>query len=162
MRHAPWAAVGLLILAGSPAIADDAPCKPGHKWVEVDSYTEVVRYVCKVVPDVKKVRKVNYSTKDDPFCLPNGCLKELPVGCATDAEGCATCKGPYMRKILVKTEVVCEEPTVKCVVERVVERVPCKVKQMVPCGPVTVGSATAVVPQSGPGPLLPAPRQVGK
>lgn len=157
MRHAPWAALGLLTLAGPPVLAGDPPCEPGYKWVEVDSFTEVVRYVCKVVPDVKKVRKVSYSTKDDPFCLPNGCLKELPVGCSADADGCATCKGPYIRKVLVKTEVVCEEPTVKCVVERVVERVPCKIKQMVPCGPVPI----ATVPVA-PAPVLPAPRQVGR
>lgn len=131
MKIATAAAAGLLLtVAGVPLIAGGHPgpkpvkCDPGCEWVLEESFTEVVRLQCKVVPDVKKVRKVSYSTKDDPFCVQK-CGK------------CDVCKGPYTRKILVKTETVIEEPTTKCVVEKFVELVPCKVWKQVPCQPAT-------------------------
>lgn len=140
MRIATWAALGLLLTvvirpltAGTPK---PAACEPGFQWVEEDSFTEVVRFQCKVVPDVKKVKKINYSTKDDPFCVRKG------LSCG-DCEKCLTCQGPHCRKILVKTEVTCEEPTTKCVVEKIVELVPCKVWKKVPCTTTTTLPAPA-------------------
>jgi hypothetical protein len=131
MRHSPAAAAGLL-LAVVGAAAADPPCEPGYRWADQVVYKDVERLVCKVVPDVKKVKKVVYTQKDDPFCRPAhkpGCADPRCGGC------CPDCKGPYTRKILVKTEVTCEEPTTKCVVARVVERVPCTVRVKVPCDP---------------------------
>lgn len=101
-----------LTTAGAALRAGDPPCEPGYRWAEEVRYKEAVRYVCKTVPDVKKVTKTVYSTKDDPFCLPGS--------------------GPHPRKILVKTEVTTEEPTTKRVVEKVVELVPYTVKTKVP------------------------------
>ncbi len=96
-------------------------------------YKEVVREVCKEVPDVKKVTKIVYTTKDAPFCLRAGTpvLAGQQPGCGT----CAGCKGPYPRKVLVKTQITTEEPTTKCVVEKVVELVPYTVKNKAPSGP---------------------------
>ena len=96
------------------------PCEPGYTLVEEIQYQQVVRKVCKMVPDVKKVRKTVYETKEEDFCLskkPN------------------TCGKPQTRKILIKKEIVEEVPTYRQVVESVVEVVPVKVYRKVPCPP---------------------------
>lgn len=105
------------------------PCEPGFKWVEVTEMKEVCRYECRLVPDVKKTSKWVYSCVDDPFCI-----HKTPCHHHQCDGACPTCKGPYCRKQLVKREVVCEEPTTKCVVEKIVDVVPCKVWRKVPCG----------------------------
>ena len=125
------AACALFLAAAGAVVAADPPCEPGYRWAEELRCKDVERLVCKVVPDVKKVKKVVYATKDDPFCLP--AAKPL-LGHQADCD-CAGCRGPFARKILVKTEITCVEPTTKCVVEKVVERVEYRVKVKVPCGP---------------------------
>ena len=121
------------------------PCEPGYRWVEETCSKQVVREVCKLVPKKKQVKKIVYATKENPFCLRKGGWKGFRCGqddCGKDAGGiCPKCKGPYPRKILVKTEITCEEPTMECVIEKVVETVPCTVWRKVPCD-----SAPAKVP----------------
>jgi hypothetical protein len=132
------------LLARHAARADDvrqvrhhAPaCPPGCQVVEETCFREVARDVCKVVPDVVKVKKWVYSCVDEPFCVPGA--GKSPHGLLhhdkCDAT-CPTCTGPYCRKLLVKREVVVKEiPTTKCVVEKVVERVPYTVYHVQPCG----------------------------
>lgn len=102
-------------------------CEPGYQIVEEICYQDVCHKVCRVVPDVKKTTKPVYSCKTEDYCL-----KKCPRLCHC-AEDCPTCDHPRTRKILVKKFVTTECPTYKCVVETVVERVPCKVYRKVPC-----------------------------
>ena len=71
MTFATCAALSLLLAAAAPTPpgCGNEPCEPGYRWVEEDSFVEVERYVCKVVPDVKKVKKIIYTTKENPFCV---------------------------------------------------------------------------------------------
>lgn len=126
------AALGLFFTTVAAGLwAADPPGEPGYVWAEEVRYKEVVRYACREVADVKKVTKVVYTTKDAPFCLRTGAVRsDHQPGCGS----CAACKGPYSRKVLVKTEITTEEPTTKCVVERIVETVPYKVMCKVPVG----------------------------
>lgn len=149
------------------------PCEPGYKYVEETCYKEVCRYVCKLVPDIVKTKKWVYSTKEDPFCIKEstsclGCLFNKgglghglglghshkgcgPEGCAKVE--CPSCNGPHCRLLLVKKEVVCEEPSLKCVVEKVVEVVPYTVCKKVPCTTNAPGSVVPAAPPASPLPL---------
>src|SRR5262245_47201740 len=93
------------------------PCEPGFQWVQVTEMKEVCRDVCKIVPDVKKTTKWVYCSIDDPFCIH----KSGHHGHHDCEPGCPSCHGPHHRKQLVKRQEVCEEPTTKCVVEKIVE-----------------------------------------
>jgi hypothetical protein len=129
----PAACLGLLAAAPLLCASDVTPsqppcCPPGYQIVVEIQYHEVVRKVCKLVPDVKKTKKVVYSTIDEDFCLPRLRL----FGCKEECGSRISCGTPQCRKLLVKKEVVEECPTVKCVVEHVLERIPCKVYRLVP------------------------------
>jgi hypothetical protein len=115
-------------------------------------YQEVVKKVCRQVPDVKKVTRWVYSCKTADFCKP-GCFLHGPGhqdGCG-DCDGhrpCCPC-GPVGCKHLLLKRLVTEEcPTTRCVVECTVERVPCVVYRMVPCG-MPPASGPAPVPADG-------------
>lgn len=123
-------------LRHSPAgdlLPDPVPeCEAGYMLVEEIGTREVVREVCKTVPDVKKVKKWVYSTVPDNFCLQHTPCHGHHGDCC--GEGCRYCEGPYCRNQLAKKLVTQDCPTTKCVVEKVVERVPCTVYRKVPCG----------------------------
>lgn len=123
---------GASLLRGAEHGHDHGPpaCEPGYTVVKEVVYKEVVRKVCREVCDVKKVTKWVYDCKTENFCL-----KQCRPGhkCSED---CASCKGPYQKNLLIKRMVVEEHPTTKCVVEEVVERVPCVVYRKVPCAAV--------------------------
>lgn len=114
-----------------------AACSPCQEIV----YKEVIKKVCRQVPDVKKVTKWVYDCKTEDFCIKqcsgllgkggSGCSSGCSTGCDS---GCpnGTCSGPYQRTLLIKRLVTTEVPTTKCIVEEVVERVPCVVKKA-PC-----------------------------
>jgi hypothetical protein len=85
---------------------------------------ECVVHSCRLVPEVKPIKKTVYEVQEVPYCL-----KKLPPlwtllrhrGCC---ETCEECECPRYRKVLVKKEVVCGEVcTTKCVVEE--HRQPC-------------------------------------
>jgi hypothetical protein len=120
----------LLALAGTAAAQAGDPCptacEPGYTIVEEICYKEVIRKVCKAVPETKK--KTVYSCKEEDFCVPK--CRGLCHGHGGDDCGCAT---PRTRRVLVKKEVTEECPSVKWVVEKVVEVVPYKVYRKVPC-----------------------------
>jgi hypothetical protein len=121
------------------------PCEPGYQWVQVTEIQEVCREVCKIVPDVKKTTKWVYSTVDDPFCLHrSGAHGHGHHG--NCEPGCPSCEGPFCRKQLVKRAVICEEPTTKCVVEKIVEHVPCTVWKKVACAPQPDACPPAATP----------------
>jgi len=101
-------------------------CEPGYQIVEEIEYRQIVRKVCKQVPDVKKVRKTVYEVKEEEHCVSKNHKGDTK---------------PQTRRVLVKKEIVEEVPTYKSVVETVVEVVPVKVYRKVPCPP--------------PGPVLP-------
>ncbi len=129
---------------------DTTGCEPGYMWVEEVCYREVERFECKTVPDVKKHKKTVYSCKEDPFCIKGGSggfsflnLFKRHNDCC---ETCPSCDGPFCRIKLIKKEVVCEEPTTKCVVERVVDKVAYTVRKKVPCGSVPCPTGTHGVP----------------
>lgn len=162
------------------------PCEPGYQWVEEICYKDVERDVCKIVPDVIKHKKIVYTTKDDPFCIPHDGKNPWHAifkrglghghGCNTCKDGacepgkCPSCDGPYCRKQLVKKEIVCEEPTTKCVVEKVVERVQYTVLKKVPCTTIpecsTPGVPTAppahAAPEQVAPPAQPLPKSAPK
>ena len=95
-------------------------CEPGFKLIQETVIEDVERVVCKMVPEFKK--KWVYSWVTDPFCIPNSKHGECP-----------NCAGPYCRKQLVKREVLDPCPHMKCVTERIVEKVAVKVTRKVPC-----------------------------
>jgi hypothetical protein len=95
-------------------------CEPGFKIVEEVVMQDVERFVCKMVPETKK--KWVYSMIDDPFCVQN-----------TRHGDCPECSGPYCRKLLVKRLVDEPCPGMKCITEKIVERVPVTVYRKVPC-----------------------------
>ncbi len=91
------------------------------------SYHDCITHSCRLVPEVKQIKKTVYEVQEVPYCL-----KKCPPlwtlwhakGC--DCEACAECDCVRYRKVLVKREIVCDEIcTSKCVVEERVERVPC-------------------------------------
>jgi hypothetical protein len=94
-------------------------CEPGYQLIEETVIQEVKRTVCKMVPETKK--KWVYSWVDDPFCIQD-----------TRHGECPNCAGPYCRKQLVKTQIDLPCPTMKCVTETIVERVPVTVYRKVP------------------------------
>ena len=96
----------LLVMEGSAPAGDGQEC---------------VTHCCKLVPEVKQIKKTVYEVHEVPYCL-----KKLPPllsllhhrGC--DCEMCAECQCPRYKKVLVKKEAVCKEIcTTKCVVEEV-------------------------------------------
>jgi len=108
-------------------------CEPGYTIVEEICYREVVKKVCRAVPDVQKIRKTVYAVKEEDFCVPKNPGLHLHGKKGCDELPCPECEHPRTRRILVKKEVVEEVHTVKCVVENVVELVPYKVYRKVPC-----------------------------
>lgn len=95
------------------------------------AYHDVITHRCRLVPDKKQIKKTIYDCKEVPFCL-----HKLPPFfshhgrdcCDTCCQPCAECDCPRYKKVLLKKEIVCEEICgTKCVVEEVVERVPCRV-----------------------------------
>lgn len=99
--------------------------------VEETVYQPVVRTYCRMVPEVKKMKKTVYSFKDVPYCLtecPNPFHRRGAGEACTTCEQCARC-----RRVLVKHEVTEEVPGYKCVVETVTEQVPCTIYRRVPC-----------------------------
>ena len=91
---------------------------------------DCVNYSCRLVPEVKQIKKTVYEVQEVPFCV-----KKLPPLCSLfchhdcDCEPCGECQCPRFKRVLVKKEVVCKEIcTSKCVIEE--HRVPCCV-----CGP---------------------------
>jgi hypothetical protein len=127
MKMAALACVGLL-LAIVPAFSADAPplCFPQ----QAPPACECVEHGCKLVPEVKQIKKTVYEVQEVPFCV-----KKLPPICSLfhahncECEVCAECQAPRYKKVLVKKEIICREIcTTKCVVET--HRVPCP-----PCPP---------------------------
>jgi len=120
------------VLARTLTPAAEPPvCEPGYMLVEETCYRDEVRRHCRLVPDVKKVRKTVYECQEEYFCLPP-C--RLPAWCGlAEPAGCPTCAEPYRRRLLVKKEVVEEQPSCKWVVETTVEKVPYTVYHKVPC-----------------------------
>ncbi|MBM3997075.1 MAG: hypothetical protein FJ303_23430 [Planctomycetes bacterium] len=94
-------------------------CEPGFQIVEEIVMQDVTRTICKMVPETKK--KWVYSVIDDPFCVQNSKHGQCPQ-----------CSGPYCRKLLVKKQIDEPCPTMKCVTETIVERLPVKVYRKVP------------------------------
>lgn len=124
----------VLALAGMDAVVraqlalqPKPACPPGCKVVEEVIIKEQVRHCCKVVPNVKK--KWVYDWVEEGFCIPKSPF--CPPGC--DKHKIPHCKS-CTRKQLVKKEVE-ECAGYKCEVDKIVEKVPCKVYRIVPCGP---------------------------
>jgi hypothetical protein len=108
------AADGIIALAPSPI-----PYAPGQVH-----YQDVITYRCRLVPETRQIKKTVYEVREVPFCL-----KKLPHLCSLHHHGCedcAECDCPRFKKVLFKKEVVCEEICgTKCVIEEVIERLPC-------------------------------------
>lgn len=134
--HLLAACWGFLIVASAVwsagPIHHPPACEPGYTLVEETIWCDVVKKVCRTVPDVKKTSKWVYVVEHEDFCTQR-C--KLRGGC-TDCSGepaCPTCSRPRTRGNLVKKLVQESHPTTKCGVEEVVERVPFKVYRKVPC-----------------------------
>jgi hypothetical protein len=122
----------LLAAEGTPAIPVAASLGGGHcphcgQCQEEICYQNVVTHRCVLVPDVKQIKKTVYECKEVPFCLHK--LPKLFSHHKHDCcEDCPECDCPRYKKVLLKKEIVCEEICgTKCVIEEVVERVPCRV-----------------------------------
>lgn len=146
---------GVIVLSTARASEGTAvsplPCPPGYTVVEEICYQDVVRKVCKVVPEVKKHKRIVYCVKEEDFCLTK-CPCPLYGVHSCQGACCAQCEAPRCKKVLLKKEIEEEVHGFKCVVECVVERVPYKVYRRVPCptpgapGPATAPVAPAVLP----------------
>ena len=85
--------------------------------------------VCRMIPEIKKVPKVEYSSKCDDFCLP-GRSHCVGTQCVTDCNGCCKSEKVYepncgrvrMISKLVKTTTMVEKSSFKCVVETICEQ----------------------------------------
>jgi hypothetical protein len=76
-----------------------------------------VTHECRLVPEVKQIKKTVYEVQEVPYCL-----KKLPplwsLWRRDCQQACEECECPRYRKVLVKKEVVCREVcTTKCVVQ---------------------------------------------
>jgi hypothetical protein len=118
--------MGRCLNAAEPASASPLPSQ--------SPCCECVTHCCKLVPDVKQIKKTVYDVQEVPYCL-----KKLPPLCTLfhhrgcECELCAECQCPRYKKVLVKKEVVCKEIcTTKCVVEE--HRVPCPGQACQTCG----------------------------
>jgi len=117
-------------------------------------YHEVITHRCVLVPDVKQIKKTVYECKEVPFCLPKlpPLFSHLRHDCC-DSGPCPECECPRYKKVLLKKEIVCKEICgTKCVIEEVVERVPCRVCK--PCPHCSAGAAGCVQPAGPPAPVL--------
>ena len=85
-----------------------------------------VTYRCKMVPDVKPIKKIVYECKEVPYCE-----HKLPKFGHCDC--CPECKAcPKFKKVLIKREIICGETCgTKCIVEEI--RTPCRHCGQVPC-----------------------------
>lgn len=139
------AVLGFLFTAGAAWSAGPGrqppTCASGYTLVEETIWCDVIRKVCRTVPDVKKTSRWVYVVEPEDFCTHRCKLRG----------GCAECAHPRTRGNLVKKLVQETHPTTKCVVEEVVERIPFKVYRKVPCagGPIPA-SAPRPVPVAGP------------
>jgi hypothetical protein len=98
-----------------------SPCPP-DKIV----YHDVITHRCKLVPQTKQIKKTVYEVKEVPLCLTKlpPLLSLLHHQCCDE---CPECECPRYKRVLLKKEVVCAEVCeMKCVVEEIVERVPCR------------------------------------
>ena len=128
------AAIAALLVTAA-AWADGCPhCQNGC--------CDEVTYRCKMVPDVKPIKKIVYECKEVPYCQ-----HKLPKFGHCDC--CPECKAcPKFKKVLIKREIICGETCgTKCVVEEI--RNPCR-----HCGNVPCDQAPAA---AGPQPTNPAP-----
>jgi hypothetical protein len=142
----PLTGVLLLVLAESGPAQEvftqkPATCEPGYVLVEDVEYREVCKKVCRIVPIVRKIKVPCYDMKCDYICKRK-CGKADPIPCRqkcdcmprdefdSSPQSCNWCRE---RRQLVKREVEVEHHHYACVVEEVVEQVPCKVWRKVPC-----------------------------
>lgn len=140
--------IGLAFTATLSGIHAEGPDGPGFILVEETIWCDVIKKVCRTVPDVKKTSKWVYVVEHEDFCTKR-CKLRGGCGDCSGEPACAACAHPRCRGNLVKKLVQESHPTTKCVVEEVIERVPFKVYRKVPCsgGPIP---ASAPGPASGP------------
>jgi hypothetical protein len=111
---------------------------------------------CIARPDVKKTTKTVYAVKEVDYCLKNYCILDLfRHGCGSCCDTCQPCGKPRVKRVLIKKERTCEEPTCKCEVEHVL----CPTYASAPCGTVIVEGQPALVrPQPEQAPM-PSPKK---
>lgn len=119
MKCAPFQLL-LALVVGSFAAADDAFFDAPHQQAPIaTTYHDCITHSCRLVPDVKPIKKTVYEVQEVPYCV-----KKLPPllallhhhGCACEA--CAQCDCVRYKKVLVKKEVTCGEiHTTKCIVQ---------------------------------------------
>jgi hypothetical protein len=117
-------------------------------------------HVCRPEIATRKVPKVFYDCKCEPFCLPKcvcgfgkGCHKGCDPCCAPCPVPCPECEKPRVKKLLIKYIKEVDECYVKCTPE------------LVPCCPPCYGAPVSVVPAPAgkpAGELLPPPKVEGK
>ena len=121
------------VMTANDSPLEDTPCEDGYRVVEETCYRQVVtRSYCRIVPDVKTVKKYVYSMKEVPVCqlkCPN--LFRRRGDCSDPCPECAD--HPRCKRILVKHEVIEKVAGFKCVVECETENVPYSVFHLVPC-----------------------------
>ncbi len=102
------AALAALFATTAAARAGDCPhCQKGG--------CDNVTYRCKMVPDVKPIKKIVYECREVPYC--NHQLPKFGHGCDCCPE-CQAC--PKFKKVLVKKEIICgEKHGMKCVPEAI-------------------------------------------
>jgi hypothetical protein len=121
---------GQILQAPPGSMMHPMPHQP-YTVIEDVGCGSVCKPVCRAVPDVKKVTKVSYDLKEDQICLPN--CSGLPFGfnrnqckpyCEDPCNATIRCK-----RVLLKSETTCEEPTCKYEVQHVMEHMPVHVCQ---------------------------------
>jgi hypothetical protein len=145
---------------GAPIVQASAafPGKHCPHCQEEVVYQDVVTHRCVMVPDVKQIKKTVYECKEVPFCLHKlpSLFSHFKHDCCDD---CPECDCPRYKKVLLKKEIVCKEVCgTKCLIEEVVERVPCRVCRPCPhCAHATPGCALPVPPPVATGSISDGP-----
>src|SRR5687768_3263549 len=112
--------------------------------VDVWEWQDGVCHRCRVVEEVKPIKKTVYDFKEVPFCLT-----KLPhCGHCGHCDDCRECKHVRYKRVLIKREITCGETCVtKCIPEEFVERKLVKVCRpacqcQIPCPAPAAGVGT--------------------
>ena len=123
---------------------DHCNCPMVEEWV----WQDVVCHRCRLVEEIKPIKKTVYDFKEVPFCLT-----KLPkCGHCGHCDECRECEHVRYKRVLIKREIVCGETCViKCVQEEFIER-----KQVKVCRPACQAAVPCPNPVAGE-PRVPAP-----
>ena len=135
-----WFLLALVTAVTSAGLATASDCFQGDGCC-----APAIQKQCVARPDVKKVTTPVYAVKEVDYCVRKYCFLDLfRHGCGSPCDtcnACAPCGTPRVKRVLIKKERTCEEPTTKCEVEHVLCPTPCQS----PCGTVILQGQPMII-----------------